>query len=148
MRPPAGATPSGAGRMLARTAALAVLVLALPIVGGAAVLHGTEGAAGASAGLALVFVLFGVAALLHGRGARLSPQAWAALAAAGFGGRLLLYTVALTALSRVDALHWPSLALATAFGIAGTLAAELWILTKRSELFWVRTARMTEGADR
>jgi hypothetical protein len=135
---------SRAGILLARAALLAALGLAVPIVGFAWALYGAPGAAGAGAGLSLVLVLFGGAALLHVWAGRLSPSAWAGAVAAGFGGRLVLYTLVLAALSRVEGLHWPSLAAATAVGFVATLAVELRVLTKHPELFWLRT----EGADR
>ncbi len=146
----APAAPAHAGLVLARGALLAVVAIALPAVGVAAWLHGSAGAAAAGAGLGLVLVLFGAAALLHARAARCSPQGFAALVMAGFGGRLAVYTLALTGLSRLEGLHWPTLVITTALGIACTLAVELWLLARRPELFWVRTDRtvLSEGAER
>ena len=140
------AAPSRAGMVLARGAVLAVAALAVPVVGVAAVLHGTAGLTGAAAGLALVLVLFGASALLHAWAGGLPNQVWAAVMAAGFAGRLALYTLALAGLALLDALHWPSLALATAVGFVVTLAVEVRALMKRPELFWLRTS--AEGADR
>lgn len=142
--------PARAGAVFGRTALVVVLALSAPVVGVAAVLHGVAGAVGAGAGLGLGLVLFGVAALLHMRASALAPQAWVAVMVGGFTGRLVLYTLALAALSRVEALHWPSLAFSTAVGLVATLAVELRVLAQRPELLWVQTDRATdvEGADR
>ena len=90
--------------------------------------------------------LVGAVALLHEWAGRLSPLAWAGVVVAGIGLRLALYTVALTALSLLETLHWPSLAFATAVGLVGTLTVEVAVLTKRPELFWLLPNH--EGVDR
>jgi hypothetical protein len=144
----ANAVVARASLTLARAALVAVGALAVPVVGGAALLHGAAGAAGAGAGLGLVLMLFGAAALVQAWAARLSTRAWLRAVAGGVVARLLLYTVVLAVLARVSSLHWPSLALATAIGLAGALALELRALARRPELFWVRTSRTSEGAQR
>lgn len=143
--------PARAGSVFGRTALAVVLALSAPVVGVAAVLHGVAGAVGAGAGLGLVLVLFGVAALLHMRASALAPQVWVAVMVGGFVGRLVVYTLALAGLSRVEALHWPSLAIATLVGLVATLSVELRVLAKRPDLFWVQTdasKEAEEGADR
>jgi hypothetical protein len=68
----------------------------------------------------------------------------------GFGLRLVVYLLALIALSGVERLHRPSLAVATAVAFVGTLAVEMRQVTRSPQLLWLRTAPdgATEGEAR
>ena len=115
-------------------ALLAVGLLAAVVLPLAGVRAGAPGVVGAAVGLALVVVLFAVGAGLLGVAAR-RPSGGIGLLAAGAAVRLAGYLIVLDLLRgdpRVDA---ASLALATAAGIAVTLAAELRLLSRMPELF-------------
>lgn len=138
------AVPSGGGRTELRLAGRAVVVLAVlavPVLGVAALANGRAGLAGAAAGLALVGVLFGAAGLAQGLAARRSSAAVAAAVALGVGVRLALYLAALDVLGRVAGLHRPSLAIATAVGFVVTLYYEMRLIASAPEMLWLETER-------
>jgi hypothetical protein len=135
---------SGAGgdeRRLALGAARALALLAVPVVTAGAVVAGWSGAASAAVGLGFVFVLFGAsAALLAYVAATRSSEAGVRLLILGAVVRLPLYIVALSVLERMAWVHPRSLAGATAFAIAVTLAYELHLLRRMPRLFWIDAA--------
>jgi hypothetical protein len=134
------ATPLTGGRgalRLARQALLVLVALAVPTLLAAGALRGRPGVTGAAAGLALVGVLFGVAGLAQALAARRSPSALIAVVLTGLAFRLVIYLAALQALGSLPALHRPSLALATAFGLVVTLTYEMRLVSRTPELFWV-----------
>jgi hypothetical protein len=141
------AAPRPGELVLARTAVLAVAALAVPVLGVAALAEGAPGAYGAAAGLGLVLVLFGVAAALQAWAARFDPTTAAAVLLGGFGLRLVVYLLALIALSGVERLHRPSLAIATAVAFVATLGVEMRQVSRSPQLFWLGTAPdgATEG---
>lgn len=112
-------------------------VLALPTVVVATLLAGWPGAAGAIAGLGLVAVLFTGSAALLGWVGRRAPSRAAGVMLAGAFGRLAFYVLALSILARVEWLHRPSLAIATAIAVGVTLAYELRLVSRMPRLFWV-----------
>jgi hypothetical protein len=117
-----------ATRRLARVTfiAIALLLAAASALGG--LVLGRPGAGSAALGVALSGVLFGGGLLgLHrpqGRATAMGPVAVA------FAVRIVLYALALALVTRVDWIHGPSLALATAASIAVLLAVELIAVAK------------------
>lgn len=142
------AVPLTGGRAelrLARQAGLALLLLAVPLLGVAGALNGVPGVLGAAAGLGLVGVLFGAAGVAQGLAARRSRSTVVAVMAAGFVVRLGVYATVLAALGRVASLHRPSLAIATAVGLVVTLYHEMRVMSRTPELFWVESGRDSSG---
>lgn len=131
---------------LLRAAVLALAVTAVPVVGIAGVLVGSEGALGALVGIGLVGVLFcGSAAVLAYVAGR-QGGAGIGLLAGGAALRLPLYLGVLLALGEVPWVHGRSLAAATAIAIAVTLAVELRLLARLPRLFWVDAAAARPSA--
>lgn len=129
----------GAELAIARGIAWALGLTALPVVGAAALLRGAPGALGAAAGLGLAAVAFVVAALCHALACRVHPSSAIAVMVGGLALRMVAYLVGLGALAEADGLHRPSLALATAAGIAVALTHEMRLLQRMPELFRLRT---------
>lgn len=121
--------------------ALRVLAAISPLVAGVAwIVAGPAGAISALIGLALVLVLFGASALLLAWVAERAGTSFVGTLVGGAFLRLGLYAATLMGLSTVDAIHRPSLALATAVAVAVTLGYELYLLHNSPRLFWVDAA--------
>jgi len=119
----AAARAARATRRLARVT-FAAIGLSLAVAAGLGwLVLGAPGAGSAALGVALSGVLFGGGLLgLHrpqGRATAMGPVAVA------FAVRIVLYALALALVTRVDWIHGPSLALATAASIAALLAVAL-----------------------
>lgn len=124
-------------RRLARGAGITLAALAVPMSAIAGLSAGRPGVAGALIGLALVGLLFGGAALLLAETAVRRPEGGVGVLVAGAVVRLIVYVAVLDLLSSAAWVHAPSLALATAVGIAVTLAAELLLLARLPHLFFI-----------
>lgn len=124
-------------RRLARGAGITLAVLAVPLSVMGGLSAGRPGVAGALIGLALVGLLFGGAALLLAETAVRRPQGGVGVLVAGAVVRLIVYIAVLDLLSSAAWVHAPSLALATAVGIAVTLGAELLLLARLPHLFFI-----------
>jgi hypothetical protein len=143
-----GETPPGwrGERLLARTAATAVVLTAVPAAALAGWIVGWPGVLGVAAGLGLVLVLFATSALALLWARRLSPVAGGGVLAAGVGVRLLFYLVALRMLADVPALHRPSLGLAALAGFVVATAAEIRLLSREPRFFWTdRVPRLVDS---
>jgi hypothetical protein len=126
-------------RQLAAGAVRVLALLTVPTGAAAWLAAGPAGALSALIGLGLVLVLFGGSALLLGLGAGRGADASLGLLLGGAIGRLLLYMLTFGLLSQVSWVHRQSLALATVFAIAFTLAYELRLLSRSPRLFWLDT---------
>lgn len=119
----AAARAARATRRLARVTFVAIGLLLAAASGLGWLVLGAPGAGSAALGVALSGVLFGGGLLgLHrpqGRATAMGPVAVA------FALRFVLYALALALVTRVDWIHGPSLALATAASIAALLALAL-----------------------
>ncbi|MBA2318220.1 MAG: hypothetical protein H0V93_10675 [Euzebyales bacterium] len=133
-------TGARAELMLARGPALALGVAAGPILVVAGALQGSAGVAGAAAGLGLVALLFGVSGVCYVWSGRRRGRDAIRIMVAGLVVRVICYLAGLLALTRVDSLDRPSLALAVAGGFAVTLIYELRLLHRTPQLYWVQTA--------
>ena len=131
---------------LAGQAGVVLALLAIPALAAAAALNGTGGVLGAAAGLGLVAILFVAGAGAAHVAARGRRSAMPAVLAIGVSVRLVAYLLALGALSQLDQLHRPSLAIATAIGFVVTLTFELRLISRTPELFWLEVASETSGA--
>lgn len=119
-------------------AARLLAILSVPVIGGAWLLAGPGGAAGALAGLVLVLALFGLTGLVLGRVRTVNPSVVVGLSLAGVGIRIAGYAAALAWLAAVDGLHRPSLAAATLTGFVVTLVYEIRVVSRTPQFFWVR----------
>lgn len=130
-------SPGADHRRLAVRALVLLAALAVPTTVVAWLAAGTPGILGALIGLAFVALLFSAASASLAWAADHAPNAAVAVLAGGTFLRLALYAAVLSGLSRVDWVHPPSLAIATAVGAAITLAAELRWLARTPRLFHV-----------
>lgn len=120
---------------LARAGTLLALAVGAPVVGAAGLLAGWPGALGAGVGVALVITLLGLTGVALAWAAPLGPGALAGAALGGFVLRLLAYVLLLALLGPVEAVHKPSLAIATAVVLVITLVGEV-RLVSRAPGFW------------
>ncbi len=138
--PTAGDVAPGAPeRALAAGTARVLALVAVPVLGVAALVAGWPGVLGAAVGLGFVALLSVGSALVLARVAGQGGGVGLAALVGGAFARLLLYAAALVALSGVEGLHRESLAIATAVGVAVTLAYELRHLARQPRLFQVET---------
>jgi hypothetical protein len=136
--------PGSGGRTelrLAGRALLALLAVTVPISAVAFALHGSHGALGALVGSALVGVLFGGGGVAQALAVRRGAANGTGILLAGLGLRIVVYIAALQALGGIDALHRPSLAVATAVAFVVTLAHEVRVISRTPQLFWVEPER-------
>jgi hypothetical protein len=124
---------------IARSAAAAVLVLSVPVVGIAALAVGREGAIGAAVGAGVVLGMFVLAGGLVTLAAPFGPSAILAATLGGFALRLVLYAVLMVVLTPIEAIHGPSLAIAAAVLLLSALAWEARHVSRIPDFFWVRT---------
>lgn len=126
----------GADHLRLAVRALQLLVaLAVPVSLVTWLVAGVPGILGALIGLGFVALLFSAASASLAWAVDHAPNAAVAVLAGGAFVRLALYAAVLAGLSRVDWVHPPSLAIATAVGATLTLAAELRWLARSPRLF-------------
>lgn len=123
---------------LARAGLACGVAVGVPLVVGAGLVVGPAGALGAAVGTALVTLLIGMPGAVARLAAAAGDQAVVAGALVGVGVRLCVYIGVLVALRDVEAVHRPSLAIATAVALVATLAVEMWIVARRPQLTWLR----------
>jgi hypothetical protein len=146
--PEASTTPLPAERRRSADAELRLMwvavttlvLLAGPVALVAWSLEGPGAAASAMIGLGLVLVLFGASAGAVAWVAARRGGAGIGILAGGALVRLPLYLLVLFGLSGVSWVHGRSLAAATAIAVAVTLAAELRLLARSPQLFWIDAA--------
>lgn len=137
-RPPRMGPDGDPELRIARSAMMLCLVLAVPVVGVAALSAGIPGALGAGIGVALVTLLFGMSGVTLSWGARISPEMLMGVALGGVLLRFMVYGLMLVVLGDVDVVHKPSLAIATAVVLLVTLAYEVRLVSRAPGFFWVR----------
>jgi peptidoglycan/LPS O-acetylase OafA/YrhL len=130
-------TSSSPERRLARQTSAFLAALAVPVVGAAWWLVDAAAALSAAIGVGFVALLFGAAAWLLVWSVDRSPGRTVAILVGGVVVRLMLYAAALLGLSRLDWVHRPSLALATAAAVLIALTYEVRALKRAPELFWI-----------
>lgn len=135
-RCPAGVIPCPEAT-LGRAAGRLLSVLVVPLVGGAWIVAGPGGALGAATGMLFVLALFGLSGLALTILSEQSPTTVVAVSLGGVLVRLLAYPVALALLAPVEALHRPSLAVATAVAFVATLTYEMRVMSRTPGLFWL-----------
>ena len=131
---------------LARSAALFVVVLGIPVVAVAGLLAGTPGALSAAIGAAVVIGMFLMAGALMSWAARISPTALMGAVLGGYLLRLMVYALLILVLRRVEWLSGPSLAISTAILLVAVLAYEVRTVSRTPSLFWIDAAAKAPGA--
>lgn len=124
-------------RRLARQTSSFLGVLGIVVVAVAWLVVDAPAALSAAVGVGFVGLLFGAAAWLLVWAVDRSPGLTVAILVGGVVTRLMLYAAALFGLSRVDWIHRPSLAMATATAVLITLTYEVRALIRAPELFWI-----------
>jgi hypothetical protein len=124
-------------RRLALGAVQVLAALVPPVAGVAYLAAGWPGVVSALIGLGFVLVLFGGSAALLAMVAARRSDGGVGLLVVGASIRLPLYLGVLTLLGHLPWVHGRSLAAATAFAIAVTLAYELRLMSRMPRLFWV-----------
>lgn len=113
-------------------------LLAVAAVVVAAAVRGTAGALTALGGVGLVVGSFAVTGWSLAWAARHGPGSLQAVALGGFLLRLVVYALAIVALSPVRAVDGPVLAVTVAVAAVVLLSAEVRLLLRRGELWWVQ----------
>jgi hypothetical protein len=127
-------------RRLVSVAVTTLAVLAAPVAFVAWLVEGPGAAVSAMIGLGLVLLLFGASGAAVAWVAARRGGAGIGILAGGALLRLPLYLLVLFGLSHVSWVHGRSLAAATAVAVAVTLAAELRLLARSPQLFWIDAA--------
>lgn len=136
---PAPGPPRDVELRLARTAVVFVTLLAVPVIGVAALVAGAGGALGAAVGTAVVAGMFAMSGATLSWAARLGPTALMGAALGGYLLRLMIYALLIVLLRPVEAIHGPSLAVSTAVLLVATLAWEVRAVSRLPGFYWVDT---------
>lgn len=143
---PAPDPPRDVELRLARSAVAFVTLLALPVVGVAALVAGGGGALGAAVGAAVVAGMFAMSGVTLSWAARLGPTALMGAALGGYLLRLMIYALLIVLLRPVETIHGPSLAVSAAVLLVAALMWEVRVVSRLPGAFWVRTdARRGRG---
>jgi len=122
---------------MAREAARIGAWLLVPVVGVAGLVRGPAGALTALGALVMVVGSFWVTGHSLARAGRVSPLALQATALGGFFLRLVLYAGLIVVLRPIEAVDGPVLAIATAVSLVVLLSAEVRMVTRNGELWWL-----------
>lgn len=122
---------------LARSAALFVLLLGVPVIAVAGLLAGWSGALSAGIGSTVVIGMFLMAGALMSWAARISPAALMGAVLGGYLVRLMIYAGLILLLRPVAWLNGPSLAISTAVLLVAVLAWEVRVASRNPSMFWV-----------
>ena len=122
---------------LARSAAIFLVVLGIPVIAIAGLLDGPEGAASAAIGAAVVIGMFLMAGATMSWAARISPAALMGAVLGGYLVRLMIYAGLIILLRPVEWLSGTSLAISTAVLLVAVLAWEVRVASRTPSLFWV-----------
>ncbi len=125
---------------MARSALLVIGMVAVPVIGIAAVVAGSGGALGAGIGAAVVAGMFAMSGALLSFAARIGPEAIFAAALGGYLLRLMIYALLIVLLRPVEAIHGPSLAICAAVVMVAALVAEVRLVSRNPQMFWLDTA--------
>ena len=122
---------------LARSAALFLVVLGIPVIAVAGLAAGWPGSASAAIGTAVVIGMFLMAGALMSWAARISPAALMGAVLGGYLVRLMIYAGLIVLLRPVEWLSGPSLAISTAVLLVAVLAWEVRVASRNPSMFWV-----------
>ena len=122
---------------LARSAAMFLVALGVPVVAIAGLAAGWPGAASAVIGTAVVIGMFLMAGALMSWAARISPAALMGAVLGGYLVRLMIYAGLIVLLRPVAWLSGPSLAISTAVLLVAVLAWEVRVASRNPSMFWV-----------
>ena len=122
---------------LARSAALFLVALSIPVLGVAALVKGSAGLASAAIGAAVVIGMFLMAGAMMSWAAKIGPAALMGAVLGGYLVRLMIYAALIMLLSPIEWLHGPTLAIATAVLLVAALAFEVRHVSRTPSLFWV-----------
>lgn len=141
------------GRVTAETvmmgaAARASAVLAPLLVATAWWLRGPAGAVSALGGVALVVGVFLSTGWSLRWAAGRGPAVLQTVAVGGFVVRLALYALGVVLLAPLEAIDGHALAASTAVALVALLGYEAWLLSRRSELWWIDPGAEPSGKDR
>jgi hypothetical protein len=125
---------------LARSAAIFVVVLGIPVVGIAWLVQGTPGLFSALIGAAVVIGMFLMAGTTMSWAARIGPEALMGAVLGGYLVRLMIYAGLILLLRDVPWLHGPTLAISTAVLLVAVLGWEVRVASRNPSLFWVNAA--------
>ena len=132
---------------LARSAAIFLVVLGIPVIAIAGLAAGWPGAASAAIGTAVVIGMFLMAGALMSWAARISPAALMGAVLGGYLVRLMIYAGLIVLLRPVEWLSGPSLAISTAVLLVAVLAWEVRVASRNPSMFWVdASAGLTPSA--
>ncbi len=115
----------------------------LPMVLFAELGGGAAAAMTALGGVALVVGWFVLTALALGWVGERRPDLYPMVAVGGFGFRLGCFALAMPLLESVESLDGTSFAATVGVGVTALLAAEVRLVLRRSELWWVAPARIS-----
>lgn len=122
---------------LARSAAVFLVVLGLPVIAVSGLVAGMPGVAGASLGTAVVIGMFLMAGATMSWAARISPTALMGAVLGGYVVRLMIYAVLIIVLGDAPWLSGTTLAVATALLLVAALAWEVRVASRNPSMFWV-----------
>ena len=122
---------------LARSAALFLVVLGLPVIAIAGLVAGAPGAASAAVGAAVVIGMFMMAGATMSWAARIGPAALMGAVLGGYLVRLFIYAALIILLRDVAWISGPVLAISTAVLLVAVLIWEVRIASRNPTLFWV-----------
>lgn len=122
---------------LARSAAVFLVVLGLPVIGVSWLLAGVPGVAGAALGTAVVIGMFLMAGATMSWAARISPTALLGAVLGGYLVRLMIYAVLIVLLRDAAWLSGTTLAIATAVLLVAVLAWEVRVASRNPSMFFV-----------
>ena len=125
---------------LARSAALFLLVLGLPVIGVSWLSAGWPGVAGAALGTAVVIGMFLMAGATMSWAARISPTALLGAVLGGYLVRLMIYAVLIVVLGDAAWLSGTTLAIATAVLLVAVLGWEVRVASRNPSMFFVDAA--------
>lgn len=122
---------------LARSAALFLVVLGIPVIAIAGAAAGLAGAVSAAIGATVVIGMFLMAGATMSWAARISPAALMGAVLGGYLVRLMVYALLIVLLRPVEWLSGPSLAISTAVLLVAVLAWEVRVASRNPSMFWV-----------
>ncbi len=131
--------PAGGGveLRLARSAAIFLVVLGIPVIGVAGLAAGAAGAASAAIGATVVIGMFLMAGATMSWAARIGPAALMGAVLGGYLVRLVVYALLIILLRPVQWLSGPSLAISTAVLLVAVLAWEVRVVSRNPSMFWI-----------
>lgn len=125
---------------LARSAAVFVVALGIPVIAIAWLLAGKPGLYSAAIGAAVVIGMFLMAGATMSWAARIGPTALMGAVLGGYLVRLMIYAGLIVLLRPLQWLSGPALAISTAVLLVAVLVWEGRVVSRNPSLFWVDAA--------